>query len=132
MKRGFSLIEVMVSSTMLIAGLTGIISAISTTTSLHQHQRRITQGIAIGESVVEELLIRPISDTDLTSGNHPATPLQFDADGDRVVSGSGAYTVDWDVSSAPPAVPLMRTIKVNVRWTENGNSKTFSLSTIRR
>ncbi|MDP2340078.1 MAG: hypothetical protein Q8O67_03905 [Deltaproteobacteria bacterium] len=132
MKRAFSLIEVMVSSSLLIVGLTGIVSAMSTTTAQYEHQRHISRGIHIAESAVEELLIRPVSDANLAVGTWPVTPFNYDAEGDRVLSGPGTYHVQWTVSGGPVAVPAMRTVKVTVSWTERDSPRSFSLTTIRR
>lgn len=132
MTRAFSLLEVMVSGAMLIAGPTGIVSAMSTAAGLQAHQRKVSHGIHIAESVLEELLIRPVADAELDFGTHPSTPLQYDDDGDRLITGTGAYQVQWTVSPPPPAVDAMRTVTTRVTWTEGTTPKSFSLSTIRR
>jgi Tfp pilus assembly protein PilV len=130
--RGFSLLEVIVSSTLLIAGLTGIVSALSTTTTLSTHQRNVTQALQIAESTLESLLIRSVADPDLTGGTHPATPLQFDDEGAPVLTGNGTYAVDWSVTAGPAAAPSMRRVSVRIRWTEFVGERSFSLTTLRR
>lgn len=130
--RGFSLLEVLVSSTLLSAGLTGIVSALSTTTALAAHQRHVTQALQIAESTLESLLIRSVGDPDLAGGTHPATALQFDDEGAPVTSGSGTYSIDWSVTAGPAAAPSMRRVAVRVRWNEFVGEQSFSLTTLRR
>lgn len=114
MARGFSIIEVMVSSAMFLITATAVVSGASTATNAYEHQRRVTEGLALAEYHLEELLLRYAAHTDLSPGvthSRCAGDLNDDA--------SCRYTLEWTVQPAPGASGL-RQIDLNIRWTETG------------
>ena len=63
--RAFSLVEVMVASTLFLVTVVGVVSATSTANAAYEHQRRLTQAVAVGEYSLEELLLRYTTSPDL-------------------------------------------------------------------
>ena len=109
--RAFSLIEVMVASALL--------SAFSSASSLGMHQERVTVGMHLAESRMEELLLL-YPDNDALKEVVQA-PLVFTRSGALVPTGGTGvngiyYTVAWTVGAGP--IPRTRRIDVTVTWTE--------------
>lgn len=125
---GFSLIEVMASSSFLIVGLIGVISAIVSYQRMAATERHMTQGIHVAEGTMEELLLAYPSDPVLAVGSHG--PNHYDDTGKRVAS-SGRYLAYWDVTPSSP-VEGMRRVNVRVQWTEATGSKKVEFFTYRR
>jgi hypothetical protein len=156
MKAGFSLVEVMVSSALFLASVSGVVGAISSASSLYEHQRRLTQAVSIGEYKIEELLLRYSSHADLTitsttnaagvlvSGTPNLTcltprlapvvcPTSLSATGTTVNLKSDIgpnYLVYWFVSSAP--VQGLKQIDMVVAWHESTGQRELPLMTYRR
>lgn len=143
MKRAFSLVEVMAASAIFATGLAAIFSAFATSAAQFEHQRHTTYGIHLSEGKMEELLLRPSSDSELLAGT-VFGPQWFDSRGFPVASGCPAatsglptatatcrYRVTW--SSAPGQVtdPPVRVTSVTTTWNERGQEKSVSFSTQR-
>lgn len=123
---GLSLVEVMISLSILLTALTMFLSASTSTQRLYQHQRRLTQAISIADHVTEELLLRDASDPDLDEGTHAA---QFSEKGFAVTSG-GFYAVTWTVSSYPDVAGIRR-VELSVAWSEGGTPRSLGWMTYR-
>lgn len=124
--RGFSLIEVLTSSTVLLLGLAGTVSGIASAMDMYRHQRHMTQAMQICEGLMEELLLRYPSSDDLDEGVH--TGPQFNDSGSRVDS-DGLYQSSWTVTGDKP-IHGIKEIVVTVTWT-NG-LRPVSLVTYRK
>lgn len=125
---GFSLLEVMISGTMMLAGIAGMMSAYTTLSIHYAHQRHMTHGIHLAEAELEGLLVRFADDALLAPGLHPSV-ARYDATGNRVGSG-GTYLVDVRVVSHP-VIPGFRRVTVIVRWQERGREASVQLTTER-
>ena len=105
--RGFSLLEVMVSGALFLVAVTGVVSTVSTSTSLR-------------------------SDT-AARGAPELSPTAIHEER-RGVSGAldpaGAFIVSWTVSTLV-AVPAVSHVVVDVRWRTGGRSKNLTLETNR-
>lgn len=112
--RAFSLLEVMLSATVLTVGIAGSLSGYQTVQQVYRQQRHMTQAIQIAEAMAEELLFYPSSGPWMRAGEHPAEPLRYDR-GARRVSTGGIYRVQWTVTPSTP-ITEMRRIDVHVRW----------------
>jgi|GEM_PF-777984 len=152
---GFSLIEVMVSAALFLASVTGVVSAVSTASTVYEHQRRLTQAVSVGEFKMEELLLRYSSHDDLViagttnpagvllSGTPkiacltprlvPVTCPTSTTTGTTVNLGSNLgpnYLVYWFVSAAP--VQGLKQIDLVVAWRESVGQRELRLMTYRR
>lgn len=124
--RGFSLIEVVLSGAILLVGLAGTLSGLSTALSVYENDRRRTMALSLCEGQLEQLLLRFRTSSDLEQGLHPGP--DFDAAGRPVAAGSGAYQSSWTVT---PNVPItgMRRVEVSVTWP--GATRPTTLATFR-
>lgn len=124
--RGFGILEVLISGTMLVLGLAAVVSFASSTSGIAAHQRHITIGAHVAELQMEKLLLLPPDDARLTSGGH--TGPRYDDVGTPAALGD--YHTTWSVAVDAP-IAGTRTITVTVTWTEQGTSRTTTLTTIR-
>ncbi len=127
--RGFSLLEVIFSSTIFITALTGVVSAIGTSRQIKEDHRMLTQALHLAEGQIEQLLVLPNGAAQLTSDVEVAGS-RYDIDG-AVVPAGGIFTTAWVVQADTPVTGLRR-INVVVRWTDGqGRARKFSLTTDR-
>lgn len=123
--RGFSLIEVMVASVLFLVTLAGVISSFHAATRLFAHYEAETSALAIGESVMEDLLLRGRGDPLLVDGS----TTTFTVDEDGTPSAGGRFTVTWTVTGATPLDGL-RTIDLRITWADGANRQ-VRLTTVR-
>ncbi len=125
-RRGFGLLEVMISGTMLVLGLAGVLSFASLTSGSAAHQRKITIGAHVAEMQLEKLVLLAPDDARLTSGTHPGP--RYDDVGNP--SATGEYVTKWVVTTNTP-ITGTRTVVLTVSWTESTGTRTTTLKTIR-
>jgi hypothetical protein len=65
MKRAFSMLEVLIASSLFLTTVAGVVSATRTGNAIFEHQRKLTQAVSVGEFAMEELLLRYTSSSDL-------------------------------------------------------------------
>lgn len=123
---GFSLIEVLISMSLLAVGMTAIATTYGMLADSAEHERRVTHALHVGEATIEELLVRYAADNDLTQGTHSGGP-SYTAEG---VPGGSFFTTSWEVSTGVP-IANARQIRVTVTWHERTGTKTLSLVTVR-
>jgi prepilin-type N-terminal cleavage/methylation domain-containing protein len=133
--RGFSLIEVMISASMLLIGITAIIMGVHVATRQQEHNRKVGQALLIAERRMEELLMLFPSSLELTDGRHPPAEFeQFDSDGRK---DGDDFRLFYDVSLATPpgAPPEDRLpgiiIEVTIAWDEAVGARSLQLRTVR-
>lgn len=124
--RGFGLLEVMISATLLLVGLAGVVSFAAHASTTAAHQRHITIAAHIAEVQIEKLVLLNNDDARLAAGPH--TGLRYDDVGGPAVTGD--YRTSWVVQTATPLVGA-RTIVVTVEWKEGGTTRTTTLKTVR-
>lgn len=124
--RGFGMLEVLISGTMLVLGLAAVLSFASSTSGIAAHQRCITQGAHVAELQIEKLLLLPPDDARLTGGVHVGP--RYDDVGRP--SASGDYHTTWSVAVDVP-ITGARQITLTVTWTEQGTPHSTTLTTIR-
>lgn len=124
--RGFTLLEVMISGGLLLIGLSASLGLVTSLTELKEHQRHMTQVMAIAEATIEELLLAPSTDDDLLAGDHG--PRYFDSMG--LEASFGMYEAKWKVTGAKPIAGI-RQVDVTVRWMEGRRVKTYVITTWR-
>jgi hypothetical protein len=123
--------------------LSFIFAAFSTATALYEHQRHMTFAIHLTEAKMEELLLRPSSDSELVAGN-VFGPGWFDArgfpaaagcpagtSGTPALSASCRYRVTWTSTPVSGLKVSIRTTTVTTAWNERGALKVTSFSTQR-
>ena len=124
--RGFSLIEVIISASMLSVGLAAILTAYGNGSHIGAHQERVTVAMHLAEAQLEEaLLLYPDAD-ELKSVAHP--PIHYTIDGN--VSPSASYFSTLR-SVEPGPIPKTRKVSVTVSWSEPTGPQTLTLTTHR-
>jgi len=124
--KGFSLIEVMIASSLLGIGLAAMMTAYGQATSLESHQERVTTALHLAEGQLENLLLRYPDSPDLAQTGH--TALTFAADGTPSPP-TPFFRLEWAVMAGP--IPRTRRIMVRVTWNEPRGPQTLDLSTHR-
>jgi prepilin-type N-terminal cleavage/methylation domain-containing protein len=132
LKRGFSLIEVIISSVLLSIGLAAIATAFGSAASLEGHQERVTIGMHLAEARVEELLVAYPNDASLSAGTHGPVLFTHTA-ALTTTAGTGAnapvFAVTWTIDAGP--IARTRRVVVDVAWTESSGAQRVSLTTHR-
>ncbi len=126
MNRGFSLIEVMISSVIFAVSVAGVVSAFHTSTRLSAHFEHETAAALIGESVLEELILKARGDADLAP--NATISRTYDAKGDQ--SPLGPYTARWTVTPNEPIAGLKQ-IALTVTWAEETTTRRVAFTTVR-
>jgi type IV pilus assembly protein PilV len=105
---GFTIIELMIALTILLIGITGILSMQLTSMKATSYSRHATEASVLAEDLMEELRTLPI--TDVVNGSETVDAQgNFDA--------QGIFTRTWTVATAGTLV----TVTVTVSWNEHGN-----------
>ncbi|NNE44600.1 MAG: prepilin-type N-terminal cleavage/methylation domain-containing protein [Gemmatimonadetes bacterium] len=115
---GFSLIELMVSITMMGMLMLGFMSVFPLGLRTVMKGERMTVATSIGQDELERLKTLPDTDADLAAGAHvdPANPIQ------------GVFSRVWTVTDDAPMAGL-KTVVMTVTYTENGLPRTITLTT---
>jgi prepilin-type N-terminal cleavage/methylation domain-containing protein len=124
---GFTLIEVMISSAILLIGISGVVLGLRSAQDTAAHQRLVTQAIHSAESVMEDLLLRNTGHNELETGTHG--PRWFDSKGIET-SSTSTFEVRWNVQGAVPFEGMKR-VTVTARWQEGDRERSFSITTDR-
>ncbi len=125
---GFSILEVLISGVVLFVAIVGFVQLFRHLEVTYQHQRLMTQALQIAEGRLEEILILYADDPLLAHGMTHTGP-GFDRKG-RPVSSAPLFTTSWTVTGGVPIAGTRR-VDVVVTWTERGETRTFSLRTVR-
>jgi hypothetical protein len=132
------MIEVLISSSMLLIGITGLVMAAHVATSQHAHHRKLSQGLLIAERRMEALLMLFPSSVELSDGRHPGGGFEFfAADGASLPDSVNAtYRVFYECTprgiGSTEVEPLIGlTIALTVAWDEGSGERTVSLRTAR-
>src|SRR5215831_1220609 len=115
-EKGLTLLEVLVAMVVLSLGLLALAKMQITAIQVNAASGRLTQGTAIAQDKVEQLMALPYTDPQLDDKNlHTETrPAQ-------------GYTITWQVVQDDFAVGV-KTINLTVTWSNRGQPKTFSLA----
>lgn len=105
---GFTIIELMIALTILLIGITGILSMQLTALKATSYSRHATEASVLAEDLMEELRTLPL--TDVVDGNEPVDAQgNYDAD--------GVFLRTWTVTGTAD----LAIITVTVSWNEHGN-----------
>jgi prepilin-type N-terminal cleavage/methylation domain-containing protein len=125
--KAFSLIEVMIASSLLGIGLAAVMTAYGSVSALEAHQERVSAALHLAEGQLEELLLRYPDDDDLDEDDHG--PQHYTIDGTPVTS-PAFFQLSWDVQPGP--IARTRRVSVEVRWSEQQRgTQTITLTTHR-
>lgn len=136
-RQGFNLLEVMIASTILIVGATGIFMGMTASTQSEQRMQHLTIAGQVMESVLETLLVLPPQHPWLQPGLHDTgdAPLHFDASGVPVIEGEARYHATWEViqnRTAKETLNGIHEIEVTVTWEMGGQVASTSWRVHRR
>ena len=107
-QRGFTLIELLIALTVLLIGVTGILSMHITSMRATSYSRHATEAAVLGEDRMEQLRTVPVESI-------VADNTTVDAQGQ--VNADGPYTVSWQMTWADG----IGTQIVTVSWLERGS-----------
>ncbi|MDP2342568.1 MAG: hypothetical protein Q8O67_16545 [Deltaproteobacteria bacterium] len=125
---GFSLVEVVLSSSMLLIGITAVVVTVNIALVLHEHQRKVARALIIAEKRTESLLLLFEGSLDLADGKHPTVGFEGFTEAGR--PGGNAFRVTYVVT--PGEAPKIGTgLDITVAWDERIGERSLTLSTVR-
>jgi len=134
--RGFSLLEVMISSALLLLAIAGTLSGMGTAMRVYEHQRKTSNAINIAESTIEDLLLRFQGDNQTKVSGSEYGPHCYDIDGKFQADASSGtcptttyYRATWKSSAS--SLQGIVNLTVYVRWDETSGTKEINLTTSR-
>jgi Tfp pilus assembly protein PilV len=150
---GFTIVELLLASTILVVALLGIASVLPTADMTTHQSGQTTKAISLAQEMVEAIKNDPYNDLNLYSGVNTNDITTFPADnpptflgntrltkwkndinlilltGAGITNGFGTITVST-VTSNPGGAPILRKVTVTVNWTERSQSRTVTLATL--
>jgi prepilin-type N-terminal cleavage/methylation domain-containing protein len=133
--QGFSLLEVMISSALLLLAISGTLSGMGTAFKVYEHQRKTSNAIVIAESTIEDFLLRFRGDPQTRVGGEYG-PHCYNLDGLFLKDASSSscpagtyYRATWRVD--PTSLDGINKTTVFVRWFESTGEETITLFTVR-
>jgi len=120
-EKGLTLPEVLVAMVVLSLGLLALAKMQITATQVNAASGRLTQGTAIAQDKVEQLMALPYDDAKLDD----QTPVGEVTTYTETRPAQG-YTITWRVDQ--DTATSVKTINLQVTWSDLGRQKTFSLA----
>ena len=122
-ERGHTLIEVMVAMALFTVGVLGLLPLFYSSAQGLTVSSRITQGTAIAESRLADLMTRAFTDTLLSAGTHPEGAKNIGSDGVATAGNFGAaagsdgwFARTWTVTDVAVNGNAFKNIVVQVEW----------------
>ncbi len=125
-RRGFSLIEVIISGVLFLVALTGIIGAMSSSGAVRINARQHSEATEIAEEQMELLLAAARGAPELS----PDIAHEERRRPDGTVAADGIYQLRWTVAPLA-AVPTISRVVVEVVWQGPSGERRLSLETNR-
>jgi prepilin-type N-terminal cleavage/methylation domain-containing protein len=122
-EKGLTLPEVLVAMVVLSLGLLALTKMQITAIQVNAASSRLTQGTAVAQDKVEQLMALPYDAADLDDNKAPVgefTPHNEDKETHP------GYTITWQVDQ--DTATGVKTINLQVTWSNLGRQKTFSLA----
>ena len=126
-EKGFTLIEVIMASLVLVVGLGVVTSIIAGITKKNFYSQRHTQAVILAQNKIEELLNEGYNSPELVDGDDYENPLNpVNATGDS----SGIFYQFWTIQDLRP-IDKSKQITSLVQWEgTDGEVKSVSLTAI--
>jgi len=115
-EKGFTLIEVIMASLILVIGISIISSVISSVVRRNFYSQRHTQAVILAQNKIEELLNDGYANPNLNAGNYENQLNPVNATGDS----SGVFYQFWTIEDLKP-IPRSKMITSIVRWVPVGS-----------
>jgi len=125
-ERGFTLIEIVMASLILVLGMTIISSIIANVTRKNFYSHRHTQAVILAQNKIEELLNDGYDSPNLTEGDYenPLNPVNSTGDS------SGIFYQYWMIEDLRP-IPRSKQITSWIEWDgADGELKIISLAAV--
>ena len=110
-QKGFTLIEVLVASVILVIGMTFVATIIRGVVGKNFHSLRHTQAVILAQNKIEELTIDGYNSPSLTDGfyENPLNPVN------EIGESGGVFTQFWDIEDINP-IEKAKLIRSTVQW----------------
>ena len=106
---GFTLIEVMVALAIFTFGIIAILGMQASSIQGNMDAQNMTEAASVGANMVEELITKSYTGSDLTNGNHG--PVYED---------NNKYRMDWTVTTNGDNT---KSVNLTVQWTDGSASR---------
>jgi prepilin-type N-terminal cleavage/methylation domain-containing protein len=124
---GFSLMEVLAATVIATIAIVGLAYTFGMGQSFIQRFETGRSALAVAEGRLDLLGVLPASSPDLTLGDHPASPLPFQADGTTV--GTETWRVDtYDDPGTSFMTDDLKKVTVTVTWRFGSTQDSLRLS----
>ena len=125
-QKGFTLVEVLIATMLLVIGISIISSAIAKLTARNFYSHRHTQAVIIAQNKIEELINEgyesPLLDDD--DYENPLNPVTVTGDS------SGMFYQYWTIDDLHP-IPKSKQILSKIQWVSmEGETKTVILTAV--
>lgn len=122
---GFTLIEIMISLTVLLIGIVGILALQVSITREGSFSRHTTEASVVGEQYMEILMVRPTSSYPASGASESNTFSDVDSQG--VEDNDGPF----EVVSSIATEGTIATLSITVTWQEHGDDYSIALTNLR-
>jgi prepilin-type N-terminal cleavage/methylation domain-containing protein len=110
-QRGFTIVEILVASFILVMGITMIAQVVSTVMKKNFMSLRHTQAVNLAQNKIEELLNEGYASTDMVQGSYENEMNPVDETGDT----TGVFYQSWSVEDVNP-IERAKLITSRVEW----------------
>ena len=125
-ERGFTLIEVIMASLMLVIGIGIVGSIISVIVQRNFYSQRHTQAVLLAQNKIEELLNDGYSNSNLNEDSYENTLNPVNATGDS----NGIFYQFWTIDDLNP-IPRSKLITSKIQWeSTTGELKWVTLTAV--
>lgn len=121
MKKGFSLIEVLIAVVVIGIGFMAAASMQGMSISSNSNSNYLTSATYLAQDKIEQL--RRLAYTDITMVGSPESSI------DDMGQSGGIFNRSWTVTPDSPGL-MMKTVSVTVTWNERGRSHRLVMTTV--
>ncbi|MBN1292557.1 MAG: prepilin-type N-terminal cleavage/methylation domain-containing protein [Candidatus Latescibacteria bacterium] len=125
-EKGFTLIEVIMASVILVVGIGIVGSIISEIVQRNFHSQRHTQAVLLAQNKIEQLLTDGYENPNLAENSYENPLNPVNATGDS----NGVFYQFWTIDDLNP-IPRSKLITSKVQWeSTTGNLETVTLTSV--